>query len=361
MIQNFPIIEVKQPIGLFYISSIPASILLKVVTNSRRSMGGDGVQRDAIKSRIKNISTFCRNSDSVFPTPIIVSINNGMAKIENRCIEFSDVSPIGDVLDGQHRLLGLENSGVEHDFQLPVVFMFGLTAEEKAYVFSIINSKQTKVNASLLYDLFELMDRRSPQKTAHELARSMNSLTFSPFYNRLKMLGTKEAGQDKATLSQGTFAQSVIGLYSKYPFKDKDKMYNGEEIDEHDGTVLRHYFVYGKDDIILKILLNCFTALSEVFKNEWDNPKENILCKTTGFCSIIKALPKIIEKGYECQNLTKDYFCKYFEKVSGYFETQRLSFSSEHFGSGEAAQDKLAQEILMPLNTFKYTESDTNK
>lgn len=52
MIQKFPIIEVKQPIGLFYISSIPASILLKVVTNSRRSMGGDGVQRDAIKSRI---------------------------------------------------------------------------------------------------------------------------------------------------------------------------------------------------------------------------------------------------------------------------------------------------------------------
>lgn len=175
------------------------------------------------------------------------------------------------------------------------------------------------------------------------------------------MLGTKKAGQDKATLSQGTFAQSVIGLYSKYPFKDKDKMYNGEEIDKHDGTVLRHYFVYGKEDIILKILLNCFTALSEVFKNEWDNPKENILCKTTGFCSIIKALPKIIEKGYECQNLTKDYFYKYFEKVSGYFKTQRLSFSSEHFGSGEVAQDKLAQEILKPHNTFKYTESDTNK
>ena len=99
-----------------------------------------------------------------FKISISNKIHNWCAQIENGCIEFNDVSPIGDVLDGQHRLLGLEDSGVENDFQLPVVFMFGLTAEEKAYVFSIINSKQTKVNASLLYDLCELMDRRSPQK-----------------------------------------------------------------------------------------------------------------------------------------------------------------------------------------------------
>lgn len=360
MKRNYPVIKVKQPIGVFYISSIPASILLKIVVNKQRSMGGDGVQRNAIKSRIKDIASFCTNSDSVFPTPIIVSVNNCSVLIDDHSIEFDDNALIGEVLDGQHRLLGLEDSGIEDAFDLPVVFMFGLTAEEKAYVFSIINSKQTKVSASLLYDLFDLMDKRSPQKTAHELARSMNNLAYSPFYNRLKMLGTKERDQDLATLSQGTFAQSVMLLYSKFPNRDKDRMYNGESIEENDGTILRHYFVDEKDEIILKILLNCFNAVSLVFSKEWNSPKDNILCKTTGFRAIIKALPKIIEKGYECHYLTQDFFRQYFDIVLEHFNKNGLSFSSASFGSGEAAQNKLAEEILKPIENFKYHNLDNN-
>lgn len=356
MKRNFPVIKVRQPIGEFYLSSIPADVLLKIVTNKQRSMGGDGVQRNPTKSRIKEIASFCSNSDSVFPTPIIVSVNSSLVSIDDNTIEFDDNIKIGEVLDGQHRLLGLENSGVEDAFQMPVVFMFGLTAEEKAYVFSIINSKQTKVSASLLYDLFDLMDKRSPQKTAHELARSMNNLPYSPFYNRLKMLGSKEPDQDLATLSQGTFAQSVMLLYSKFPNRDKDKLYNGEELDKEDGTILRHYFVLGKDEIILKIILNCFTAVSLVFEKEWNSPKDYILCKTTGFRAIIKALPKIIEKGYECHYLTQDFFQQYFEKVSEYFQQEEMSLSSTSFGSGEAEQNKLASELLVPINNFEFVE-----
>lgn len=77
------------------------------------------------------------------------------------------------------------------DFNLPVVLMFNLTMEEKAYVFSIINSTQTKVSMSLIYDLFDLSKTRSFQKTAHEIARSLNKMNNSPFFNRLKMLGKK--------------------------------------------------------------------------------------------------------------------------------------------------------------------------
>ena len=87
MKRNYPVIKVKQPIGVFYISSIPASILLKIVVNKQRSMGGDGVQRNAIKSRIKDIASFCTNSDSVFPTPIIVSVNNCSVLIDQYCVK----------------------------------------------------------------------------------------------------------------------------------------------------------------------------------------------------------------------------------------------------------------------------------
>ena len=36
MKRNYPIIKVVQPIGEFYLSSIPADVLLKIVTNKQR-------------------------------------------------------------------------------------------------------------------------------------------------------------------------------------------------------------------------------------------------------------------------------------------------------------------------------------
>ena len=98
-----------------------------------------------------------------------------------------------------------------------VVVMFDLTEEEKAYIFSTINSNQTKVDKSLIYDLFELSKTRSPHKTCHEIARIMNSDKNSPFYGKLKMLGKKS---DKtAILSQGTFVNYLCRLMSNKPNK----------------------------------------------------------------------------------------------------------------------------------------------
>lgn len=353
----YSILPVEQPIGIFYIASIPAVVLLKTLKNVHRSMGGDGVQRDASKSRIKEIASFCSNTDSVFPTPIIVSVYNNVVELDEdkKIISFDDNTTIGEVLDGQHRLLGLEDSDNSNHFDMPVVFMFGLTPEEKAYIFSIINSKQTKVNQSLLYDLFELTSKRSPQKTAHEIARSMNSMQESPFFNRLKMLGTKEAGQDFATLSQGTFAQSVMMLYSKHPNKDKERLYSNEPIDSDDGTVLRMYFCEERDEVILKVLLNCFIALSKVFSEEWETPSQYILCKTTGFRGVIKSLPSIIEKGIKYRNLTQNFFYSYFLKVKDSLSEKGKSLTSQDFGLGEAAQNTLSDCILEPLSSFTYT------
>lgn len=92
--------------------------------------------------------------------------------------------------------------------------MFGLTDEEKAYVFSIINSKQTRVNPSIVYDLFSLAERRSPQKTCHEIARGINSNPDSLFI-KAKNAWKKEINQDNASLSQSTFIKYLIQHISK--------------------------------------------------------------------------------------------------------------------------------------------------
>lgn len=354
---SYPILEIQQPIGTFYLSAIPANVLIRTVKNARRSLS-EGVQRDPSNARIRDIATFCSNQDAVFPTPIIVSVYEGKASLEGNNISFDDNVKMGEILDGQHRLLGLQDSDLSGKFVLPVVFMFGLNAEEKAYIFSIINSKQTKVSSSLLYDLFGLTDKRSPQKTAHELARSLNSMEDSPFFNRLKMLGKKENGQDKATLSQGIFAQSVMMLYSKKPDEDKSNLEHSIKLQD-DGTPLRMFFVSERDDALLKVILNCFNALKNVFLAEWKEPNSNILWKSTGFRGVMKALPTIISKGVEYKVLTQDFFQQYFSHFKQKYGEDK--FTSDNYGSGEAAQNKLCNKILGVMGTFKFNiDSDVN-
>lgn len=49
-------------------------------------------------------------------------------------------------------------------------------------------------------------------------------------------------------------------------------MYASIEI-EDDGTPLRRYFLNERDDVLLKIILNCFLTLQEVLKKNGKNHK----------------------------------------------------------------------------------------
>ncbi len=358
-------IEVQQPIGLFYYCAIPATFLLKIVEASPRSKNEDGVQRDLQQDRINQISKYCSDPDAIFPTPIVVSVNAG-AKVKldevNHNVVFTDEeSVIGDVIDGQHRLWGIEGSKYADQFVMPVALMFGLTLEEKAYIFSTINSNQRKVDPSLIYDLFAVAKTRSPQKTVHELARVMNNTSTSPFYNRLKMLGKKTKTQDKATLSQGTFAKTILPLITRDPYEDVRSIKRERSLKEDVRCPFREYFIDDKDDVIAKILLNCFSALKNIFFEAWEDPLNNILWKTTGFRAVIYALPSIIRKGYREKVLTQNFFEMCFLAFKNKLSESGQTLTSLHFpGGGEQNQKKLAKiiiEAVAELNIEEYNEN----
>lgn len=363
--KTFSYIEIQQPIGVFYYCAIPASYLLKIVRSSPRSKSEDGVQRDQQQDRINNISKYCSDPDAVFPTPIVVSVDTG-ARVtldeENRKVVFlDDEGVIGDVIDGQHRLWGIEGSKYAEQFVLPVAFMFGLTLEEKAYIFSTINSNQRKVDPSLIYDLFEVAKTRSPQKTVHELARVMNNTETSPFYNRLKMLGKKTKSQDKATLSQGTFAKTLLPLITRDADEDSRQMKRSLALKEDVRCPFREYFIDEKDDVIAKILLNCFTALKNVFPSEWEDPHSNILWKTTGFRAIVYSLPSIIRKGHRDKVLTQKFFEACFMAFKKKLTEQGKTLTSRDFpGGGEQNQKKLARIIIEAVAELNIKEYEDN-
>jgi DGQHR domain-containing protein len=239
--------------------------------------------------RVKEIALYTEDPDATFPTPIIVAVDSDADyKLEGATFEFDETKLIGEIIDGQHRIAGLKRSPRIDEFVLPVIFMFDLVNEEKAYVFSIINSKQTPVSKSLIFDLFFLAETRSPQKTCHEVASLMNSDTKSPFYKRLKMLGRKE--HEKASLSQGSFIKYLMPLISKHPDNDLIDIKRKHKIQEDPTLPLRYYFINKEDDAIYKILFNVFTAVRTTFPEQWNQPNDYILSKTIGYGAIMGAL-----------------------------------------------------------------------
>ena len=346
---KIPFLTITQPIGTFYMTSMKASELIKIVKVIPRSESNDGVQRDLSIKRVSDLANYCHETDAAFPTAIIISVMSDSNIIIDEKLHLLDIDEneyVGNVIDGQHRLAGLMKSGKADDFELPVVFMFDLTVEEEAYVFSVINSKQTTVSSSLIFDLFGLSSARSPQRTAHEIARSLNMRKDSPFHERLKMLGKKDGNQENATLSQGTFVKVLLSLICTPEEMELRPMLEGLDLAPKSRMPFRRYYILRRDDIILKVLMNCFNAVKEVFPDYWDNPNDNILWKSTGFGGIIKSLNELIILGIKDKTLTKEFFEQCFKRLKSYLDNEKIPLTSESFpGGGEQQQRRLADYI----------------
>ena len=347
MEKTINLIEITQPIGTFYVGKMNSEDLVKSFY-VRSRVDGDGIQRLSSRKRVDEIEAYCKDPDAAFPTPIILSVDSSKCKFgENSStstVIFENSEEVFEIIDGQHRVKGIKQA--QHSFgfkcELLVVFMFDLTEEEKAYIFSTINSNQAKVDKSLIYDLFELSTERSPLKTCHYIARIMNSREGFPFYQRLKMLGKKES--ELSTLSQGTFVNGLVNLISKNPKNDMIRIKNGEALQD-EALPLRMLFIKEQDDIILKIIKNYFGAVKEVFSEEWDS-EQYILTKTTGYLGLIKAFSEFYSVGIKEGKLSQDFFEEIFRKIKIKFDEEETKFVSEEFPAGAVGQKKLKEALI---------------
>lgn len=348
------VIPFDQPAGNFLLAALPATDILRISRVDPRkydsitmeTMGG--IQREPSKIRIRDIAEYANSADATFPTPILLALEEGSYNINNSVLEING-DKIADVVDGQHRILGLELSNMANQFVIPVVFILDATEEQKALLFATINGKQTKVPASLIYDLFGITKGRSPQKSAHEIARALNGTKDSPWYGRLKMLGKKTLGSNE-TLSQGTFINFLLTHISSDPVKDLDIIKKGQVPPPRNKCVFNEYWRNDQDSTILKILMNLFQGAKDSWPNEWENPSISILTKTTGFTGIMRALPEIIKKGKDTGDLSYTYFRKIFEAVRNEMATRNIPLSSQHFSASASGEAEFRDLILNELS-----------
>lgn len=344
------ILEFSQPIGEFALAVMSLRDILKISYIQRREFDEitldtkGGPQRDPSNKRINEITEYSETPDATFPTPILLALSEENYTIEEGEITIVDKENIASIVDGQHRILGLKNSKYIDDYVLPVVFILNATEEQKALLFAIINGKQTRVSASMIYDLFSVVEGRNPYKTAHEIARSLNSNPNSPFYRRLKMLGKKTKGSLES-LSQGTFVTYLLPHISSDVADDFNRARSNEPMIHRSDSIFNDYYIDNNDEIIVKILLNLFTAMRNVFQNEWDKPEEFILTKTTGYTGVMKALREVYFLGVKKKDLSYNFFFDLFTKLKTILQRNNLELNSKGFPPNNTGETKLRDFI----------------
>jgi DGQHR domain-containing protein len=313
---SFPCIRVKQPIGEFFIGSMDCKKLCDIsYFDVRRIMQEEreietylGIQRPLNKKRVKEIAEYVKTVDASFPTSIILAIPSMCASYDDdmkemtlsNYLEGSEEEhilyrQIAKVLDGQHRIEGLQDySGPI--FELNISIFVDIDIAEQAYIFSTVNLAQTKVNKSLVYDLFDLAKSRSPQKVCHNIAVALDSHSASPFYQRIKRLGVSTRGRFGETLTQATFVQSLMKYISKEENIDRDiykRKRTPKKIDDEASKqlIFRNMMIDEKDVEITDIVFNYFDAVRERWPEAWNASGRGIMLnKTNGFKGLMRFL-----------------------------------------------------------------------
>ena len=179
---EFPVMKTTQPIGEFYVGKMAAKDLIDIswfdVRRIDTKNGLDeylGIQRHINDKRIREIATYVALSDATFPTAVILAVEGKCAeltpitegetndffkmRLQNQPGDVDDEETvlfrgIARVLDGQHRIKGLKESGHDlSDFEISVCVFVDADIADQASIFATVNLAQTKVNSSLVYDL----------------------------------------------------------------------------------------------------------------------------------------------------------------------------------------------------------------
>ncbi len=255
-----PAIQVSQPFGDFYITKLPAELLLQVTYKDPlrvRERFDDtytiiGKQRHQKVERLKEIGQYIDSVDAAFPNSIILSANffekgtsvtdenirwRILKNPDSKCMELLVPSnlKIASIIDGQHRVDAFNYSDPERkSMELICAIYLDIPETYQAYLFATINYNQKPVPKALAYELFgasledEPSESWSPEKTAIFLTRKLNVNDDSPLKNHIvisaqqdDLIDDKKINIDDWAVSTATIVDGIMKLYSSNPKKDK--------------------------------------------------------------------------------------------------------------------------------------------
>ncbi len=352
---TFRCLDVRQPIGEFYVGSIDSAELVQIAyADIRRLEDRDverylGIQRPLNPKRVKELAQYANNVDATFPTGVILAVSSEDAEydLKTGMMSLRRGPKVAKILDGQHRIAGLEGyKGAS--FFLNVVIFVDMDIENQAQVFATINLTQTRVGKSLAYDLYEYAKTRSPQKTAHNIARLLNTEDGSPFKDRIKILGQATPGKEE-TLTQAAVVDRILPYLSKDPMRDRDLIRRGETPEpakpqERGALIFRQMFLDERDADIALVVWNYFKAVEKRWPYAWPTKAAgNILNRTTGFAALMRFLPIAYNASENSGQVTPlEWFQAVFNKLS----LKDDDFTPERYKPGTSGQTDLFKDLV---------------
>lgn len=365
-------LPVDQPLGTFYIAALDSKTLCEITHADVRRMYKErdietylGIQRPLNPNRVQEIKEFVKTSDACFPTGVILAIQGKYASYDENSLTLTlrnyenegdqegdiDRIEIAQVLDGQHRIEGLQGYSGK-PFKINIVVFVDIDIEDQAYLFSTVNLAQTKVNKSLVYDLFEYSKSRSPQKTCHNIAVALDQLEECPFYRRIKRLGASTPGRSGERLTQATFVESLLPYITKSPIQDRDLLIKGKslrrtsELESRD-LIFRNMFLDNRDIEIADVIFYYFEAVRERWGSAWESDaRGSVLGKTNGFRALMKLLrPAYLRLGEPGDVIPKQEFLKLFKKSS----LKDEDFTVDNFKPGTSGESSLYRTLTEQL------------
>jgi DGQHR domain-containing protein len=314
-----------------------------------------GYQRALAEARVDSIRDYLDTPESTFPNSIIVSIDSDF--LENwtemevgRNISLLQVKKEKGairIIDGQHRAAALDQA--PEDFFVIVTVFIDLDIFKCAHIFAKINSTQKSVNPSIAFQLFGYQEKRSPQKTAHDIAEILNTKEGSPFYKKLLMLGSKD-DWCMGTLSQATFCKYLMTLYTKNFEADENSLLRGEKLEMYDNYPLRNLFIEEKEDELMKIIWKFFYHVAKTWEVQWnDGADRSILIKTTGYIAFINVLKKWLLGSRREEILNDVGVEEAFRRIKTIYEAGDKEFISKNFPPGLQGVRTLTEALLKDL------------
>jgi DGQHR domain-containing protein len=362
---SFACIRATQPIGDIFIASIPFKTLIRISHfDVRRVLQEErdverylGIQRPLEDSRIKSLSEYVNYKDASFPTSVILAIDEEFAAFDDTANTMSvsnirsgekkpstAIGRLARVLDGQHRIAGLRAFEGE-TFDVPVTIFVGADIADQAHIFATVNLEQTKVQKSLVYDLFSLARTPSPQKTCHNIAVALDRDKNSAFFHRIKRLGFATEGRLFEPITQATFVEALMPYLSSDAKRDRDLLLRGVPLvkifgDELFRMPFRNLFVDQQDLLITEIVANYFNAVRRKWPNAWNETGRGVMLnRTNGFRALMRFLRHAYLEVAAPGEVPSSQ--KFSERVFGRIDLDDRVFNTDEFPPGTSGEAHL--------------------
>ncbi|MBJ9958174.1 DGQHR domain-containing protein [Acinetobacter courvalinii] len=213
------------------------------------------VQRVLSKSRISAIRDYILEGNNFFNSFILNWTEENLKPVvENDLIKISLVPSSAQVIDGQHRLAGLDaankidTSGKVGEKELLVTLCLGLTTKQAAEIFLNINTEQKPVPKSLMYDLFGevVSDEEHCINRATDIAKLLNEDVESSFYKLIKFPGSpRGVGSIDLSTFVSAFKESLKkdGRFYNYKISQLD---NQKALISNFYQAIKNYYIEAK-------------------------------------------------------------------------------------------------------------------